>query len=171
VVTGSSDLFDDFLRSDSRRGLTWCQRETLRPPQEKPRAQTDAGLTSALGRAGLGARLSLNDAPLCLVPRMNLRPSDRPIWAACALNWVMIGITISGRAYAAIAATLPAASAAEKEIASDGEYLVWLPRAVVNRLRALREPEETFSEVILRLRDRGTYAALTRSTGDSGSNT
>jgi hypothetical protein len=54
---------------------------------------------------------------------MNLRPSDRPIWAACALNWVMIGITICGRADAAIAAALPAASAAEKEIAPDGEYL------------------------------------------------
>ena len=77
------------------------------------------------------------------------------------VNWVMMGITISGRAYAAIAATLPAGSAAEQEIAPDGEYLVWLPRPVVNRLRVLREPEETFSDVILRLTDRGSYAALT----------
>ena len=77
------------------------------------------------------------------------------------VNWVMIGITISGRAYAAIAATLPAGSAAEQEIAPDGEYLVWLPRPGVNRLRALLEPEETFSDVILRLTDRGSYAALT----------
>jgi hypothetical protein len=40
------------------------------------------GLTSAFWRgAGLGARLALNDAPLSLVPRMNLRPSDRAIRA------------------------------------------------------------------------------------------
>jgi hypothetical protein len=55
----------------------------------------------------------------------------------------MIDITISGRAYAALSATLPAGSAAEQEIAPNYEYLVWLARAVVNRLRALREPEET----------------------------
>jgi hypothetical protein len=63
----------------------------------------------------------------------------------------MIGITISGNAYAAMATTLPAGSTAEQEIVSDREYLVWLPNAVVNHLRALRTPGETFSEVILRL--------------------
>ena len=73
----------------------------------------------------------------------------------------MIGITISGDAYAAIAATLPAQSAGQ-EIAPDHEYRVWLPRAVVIRQRALREPGETFSGVILRLVDRGAYAAITR---------
>jgi hypothetical protein len=70
----------------------------------------------------------------------------------------MIGVTISGEAYAAIAATLPAQSAVQ-EIVPDREYRVWLPRAVVIRLRALREPGETFSGVILRLADRGAYAA------------
>jgi hypothetical protein len=35
----------------------------------------------------------------------------------------VIGITISGMAYAAIAATLPAGSAAEQEIVPDREYL------------------------------------------------
>ena len=75
----------------------------------------------------------------------------------------MIGITISAEAYAAIAAaTAHAASAAEPELASDREYRIWLPRAVVERLRALREPGETFSEVILRLTERGSYAALMR---------
>jgi len=63
----------------------------------------------------------------------------------------MIGITISGKAYAAIATTLPVGSAAERETVSNGEYLVWLPNAVVNHLRALRTPGETFSEVILRM--------------------
>lgn len=74
----------------------------------------------------------------------------------------MIGITISGRAYAAIAATLPARSAVEREIAPDGEYYVWLPPTAVERLLALRAPGETFSDVILRLAERGAYAAIIR---------
>ena len=41
---------------------------------------------------------------------------------------------------------------------------------LLTRLRALREPEETFSDVILRLTDRGSYEALSRSTADSGPN-
>src|SRR6185437_1690659 len=73
-----------------------------------------------------------------------------PIQAAGALTR-MIGITISGKAYAAIADTLPARSAVEKEMAPDGEYYVWLPRTAVKRLLAQREAGETFSEVILRL--------------------
>jgi hypothetical protein len=86
----------------------------------------------------------------------------RSVRGARALNRAMIGITISGKAYAAIAPTLPAGSAAEQEIAPDCEYLVWLPRTVVNRLRALREPDETFSDVILRPAERGCYAAIAR---------
>jgi hypothetical protein len=74
----------------------------------------------------------------------------------------MIRITIAGMAYAAIAATLPAASVPEKEIVPDREYLVWLARGVVNRVRAVRAPGETFSDVILRLAARGPFAALTR---------
>jgi hypothetical protein len=74
----------------------------------------------------------------------------------------MIGITISGKAYAAIASTLPAGSALQGELAPDGEYRVWLPQTVVNRLRSLRAPGETFSEVILRLVERGSYAAVMR---------
>ena len=73
----------------------------------------------------------------------------------------MIGVTISGAAYAAIAATLPAQSA-EQEIAPDGAYRVWPARAVVIPLRSLREPGETFSGIIVRLVDRGAYAAITR---------
>jgi hypothetical protein len=52
----------------------------------------------------------------------------------------MIGITISAEAYAAIAAKLPTAHAVEQEIAPVHEYRVWLPRAVVNHLRARRIP-------------------------------
>jgi hypothetical protein len=67
----------------------------------------------------------------------------------------MIGITISGNAYAAIAATLPDSSVDEKNIAPDAEYRIWLPSTVVERLFARRERGETFSNVILRLVERG----------------
>jgi hypothetical protein len=79
----------------------------------------------------------------------------------------MIGITISGEAYAAIASTLAAGHAVQP---FDGQCKIWLPRAVVNRLRALREPCETFSDVILRLTDRGSYAAIMLETPHSGPN-
>jgi hypothetical protein len=39
----------------------------------------------------------------------------------------------------------------ERDPADDGEWLVWLERSVVNRLRALRGPGESYSDVILRL--------------------
>jgi hypothetical protein len=74
----------------------------------------------------------------------------------------MIGITISGTAYAAIAAVLPARSTVGPELAPGGEYRLWLPRTVVERLIARREPGETFSEVILRLTERGSLTALIR---------
>jgi hypothetical protein len=74
----------------------------------------------------------------------------------------MIGITISGKAYAALAAALPAGSTVGGELAPDGEYRLWLPSDVVNHLRALRAPGETFSDVILRLAQRGSFAALMR---------
>jgi hypothetical protein len=68
----------------------------------------------------------------------------------------MIGITISGRAYATIATTLPAGTVDVAAIVLDSEYRIWLPRDVVNRLRASRGPGETFSEVILRLAERSS---------------
>ena len=74
----------------------------------------------------------------------------------------MIGITITGKAYIAIAATLPVGSGPGPDIAPDGVYLVWLPRDVVNHLRALRAPDETFSDVILRLAASGSVPPLTR---------
>jgi hypothetical protein len=95
-------------------------------------------------------------------PLLICGPGVGPFGALARLNRAMIGITISGKAYAAIAPTLPAGSGAEQEIAPDCEYRVWLPRTVVDRLRALREPDETFSDVILRLAECGCYAAIAR---------
>jgi hypothetical protein len=74
----------------------------------------------------------------------------------------MIGITISGKAYSAIAATLRAGAAVEREIVPDGEYRVWMSHIAVERLLAQREPGETFSDVILRLVERGCYSAVLR---------
>jgi hypothetical protein len=74
----------------------------------------------------------------------------------------MIGITISGKAYAAIAPMLPPGSVAEKEIAPDSEYRIWLPTIAIERLFALREPGETLSAAILRLAERGPLTTIIR---------
>jgi hypothetical protein len=74
----------------------------------------------------------------------------------------MIGITVTGTAYAAIVPTLPAGSAVEAEILADRDYRIWLPETVVNQLRSQRTPGESFSAVILRLAERGSFAGLTR---------
>ena len=59
----------------------------------------------------------------------------------------MIRIAISQAAFDAIAATL----ALENKTNERGERLIWLDHAVVARLRAMRGPGESFSEVILRI--------------------
>jgi len=64
----------------------------------------------------------------------------------------MVRIAISVEAFEAIARTLPPGSVGyEAEANERGERLIWLDRAVVDRLRSLRDPGESFSDVILRL--------------------
>jgi hypothetical protein len=64
----------------------------------------------------------------------------------------MIRIAITQAAFEAIARTLPLGSVGyENKTNKQGEKLIWLDRAVVDRLRSLRGPAESFSEVILRL--------------------
>jgi hypothetical protein len=64
----------------------------------------------------------------------------------------MIRIAISQAAFEAIAATLPLGSVAfEAELDANGQRYVWLEPAVVNRLRSLRGPGESYSDAILRL--------------------
>jgi hypothetical protein len=68
----------------------------------------------------------------------------------------MIRIAISQAAFEAIAATLPLGSVGyENEINKNVERLIWLDHAVVARLRAIRGPGESTSEVILRLAAEG----------------
>jgi hypothetical protein len=62
----------------------------------------------------------------------------------------MIAISITAEAYAAIKATLPMMDAATSP-GPEGLIRIWLDRAVVDKLRALRGPGESYSDVILRL--------------------
>jgi hypothetical protein len=66
----------------------------------------------------------------------------------------VIRIAISTEAFEAIAMTLPTPlGSVSYENASNekGERYVWLDPRVINHLRALRGPGESFSDVILRL--------------------
>ena len=64
----------------------------------------------------------------------------------------MIRLAISPAAFDAIALTLPLGGVAyEAEMDVNGDRLIWLPRSVVDRLRALRGPGEDWSDVVLRL--------------------
>jgi len=64
----------------------------------------------------------------------------------------MIRVAITEAAFEAIAQTLPLGSVGYENQASErGERLIWLEPTVVNRLRAMRGPGESYSDVILRL--------------------
>ena len=64
----------------------------------------------------------------------------------------MVCIAISVEAFEAISRTLPLGSVGyENKINERGERLIWLEPNVVDRLRALRGPGESYSDVILRL--------------------
>jgi hypothetical protein len=64
----------------------------------------------------------------------------------------MIRITITPEAFEAIASTLPLGSVGyEPELGQKGERFIWLEARVVDRLRFLRGPGESYSDVILRL--------------------
>ena len=63
----------------------------------------------------------------------------------------MIRIAISQAAFDAIARTMPFGSVNfESGVDANGERYIWLPRALVDRLRSQRLPGESFSDVILR---------------------
>jgi hypothetical protein len=64
----------------------------------------------------------------------------------------MIGITITAEAYAAIKATLPADTQTWPHRPGDqGDVVIWLDEATVDRLAAVRGPGESYIHVILRL--------------------
>ena len=62
----------------------------------------------------------------------------------------MIRIAITQAAFDALASTLPFGSVGyENQINERGERLIWLDHAVVSRLRAMRGPGESYSDVVL----------------------
>jgi hypothetical protein len=64
----------------------------------------------------------------------------------------MIRIAITATAYEAIKATLPLGSVGyEAKRTDQGEVLIWLERRALDRLDALRQPGEGYSEIILRM--------------------
>jgi hypothetical protein len=63
----------------------------------------------------------------------------------------MIRIAITSAAFDAIAATLPLGSVGFEPADTKGERMVWLDPPIVARLKAMRGPGESYSDVILRL--------------------
>ena len=68
----------------------------------------------------------------------------------------MVRIAITQAAFDAIAKTLPFGSVGyENKVDEKGERLIWLEPNAVDRLRSLRGPRESYSDVILRLAAEG----------------
>jgi hypothetical protein len=71
----------------------------------------------------------------------------------------MVRIAITQAAYDAICATLPLESVGyENEANEKGERQIWLEPHVVAKLKYLRGPDETYSDVIIRLADHSERA-------------
>jgi hypothetical protein len=77
----------------------------------------------------------------------------------------MIRLQISVDAFAAIADTLLSNVGFENKRALNGDYFVWLDPTTVAKLRQMRGPGESFSDVILRLADRGPLRAKHKQPG------
>jgi hypothetical protein len=61
----------------------------------------------------------------------------------------MVRIAVSQAAFEAIVATLPLGSVGYENTTNErGERLIWLDHAVVARLRAMRGPGESYSDVV-----------------------
>ena len=63
----------------------------------------------------------------------------------------MVTISITAEAFAAIEATLAKGSKADARPDGKGGYLIVLPHAVLERLKAMRGAGESYSDVTLRL--------------------
>jgi hypothetical protein len=71
----------------------------------------------------------------------------------------MIRIALSDVAYDAIASTLPQGSARWPMQREEGKGFIQVEAAVVDRMRAIRQPGESYSAVILRLVELGAADA------------
>jgi hypothetical protein len=68
----------------------------------------------------------------------------------------VIRIAFTAAAFDAVAARLPGSVGYERGPDDNGERLIWLEPHIVNKLRHLRGPGESFSDVILRLAEAET---------------
>ena len=75
------------------------------------------------------------------------------MWRYTALTCgPMIGITVTAGTYAAIKATLPVDTQTWPTSPADqGDVVIWLDQATVDRLDALRGPGESYSDAIIRV--------------------
>jgi hypothetical protein len=71
----------------------------------------------------------------------------------------MIRIALSDATYDAIASTLPKGSARWPMQRDGGRCFIQVESTVVDRMRAMRQPGESYSAVILRLVELGTTDA------------
>ena len=67
------------------------------------------------------------------------------------LRHQMIRLSVTPAAHAVIVATMPASASTEKHPTTRGDVRVWVEPEYVDRLRAMRKPGESFSDVIVRL--------------------
>jgi predicted CopG family antitoxin len=63
----------------------------------------------------------------------------------------VVTISITAEAYATIRSTLPKGVRAKPRLDEGGGFKITLDRYTLDRLKALRAPSESFSDVILRL--------------------
>jgi hypothetical protein len=95
--------------------------------------------------------MALVKAQNLLSSAKNLFEQDRYAWRRGGLDR-MIRIAISQAAFEAIARTLPLGSVGFENATNErGEIYVWLAPTTIDRLRAMRGPGESYSDVILRL--------------------
>jgi hypothetical protein len=93
------------------------------------------------------AKIAANFTPSSSCHRPTARPKFYP----------MIRIAITEAAFEAITQTLPLASVGYENATNEkGERLIWLEPSVIDRLRSLRGPGESYSDVILRLGAEGS---------------
>lgn len=71
--------------------------------------------------------------------------------AAAPVSRSVIRIAITPVAYAAIAQALPSSVGIERERTQNGDIYIWLDPGVATKLKALRGPGQSYSDVILRL--------------------
>ena len=72
----------------------------------------------------------------------------------------MIRIAITVEAFEAVERLLPGNVGYEREPTDKGQRLIWLEPHIVNKLRYLRGPGESFSDVILKLAELETRGEL-----------